>query len=77
MVATSHTATLRSDETGRWWCDGERVGSLEGCADIARTGVRSYRQLLEGDHADREVDAQGRPVRVGAAWHRGGAVQAG
>lgn len=35
-----------------------------------RTGVRSYRQHLNGAHLDIEVDQHGLPVQVGTRWRR-------
>ncbi len=35
-----------------------------------RTGVRSYRQHLDGAHLDIEVDQHGLPVLVGSQWRR-------
>jgi len=35
-----------------------------------RTGVRSYRQHLDGAHLDIEVDQHGLPVQVGTRWRR-------
>jgi GNAT superfamily N-acetyltransferase len=35
-----------------------------------RTGVRSYRQHLDGSHIDIEVDQHGLPLLVGTQWRR-------
>ena len=39
-------------------------------AGFFRTGVRSYRQQLDGSHIDIEVDVHGLPVIVGEGWRR-------
>jgi putative acetyltransferase len=41
-----------------------------------RTGVRSYRQHLDGAHIDIEVDPHGLPLLVGTQWRRREVVEA-
>ena len=44
--------------------------ALDTRARFGRTGVRSYRQHLEGADIDIEVDEHGLPIVVGDAWRR-------